>query len=86
MHQFCTRANAERRRSAASVERISAALDGAADAQQALPSLTAALRVQIMTYFRAAATEGGHMLVGHGRADVADRRPQGRQAPVYQSG
>ena len=36
-------------------------------------SLTAAIRVFILTYFRAAATEDGHNHVGHGRRDFRQR-------------
>lgn len=34
-------------------------------------SLTAALRDYIMSYFRAAATEDGHLRAGHGRVQTA---------------
>jgi len=37
-------------------------------------SLTAAIRVFIMLYYRAAATEDGHMRAGHGRFDNMLRR------------
>lgn len=37
-------------------------------------SLTAAIRVFILGYFRAAATEPGHRRAGHGRAAEARRR------------
>lgn len=36
------------------------------DARRRASSLTAAIRVFVMTYFRAAATEDGHAGVGHG--------------------
>lgn len=36
------------------------------DREKRASSLTAALRVHIVTYFRAAATEYGHMQAGHG--------------------
>lgn len=37
-------------------------------------SLTAAIRVFLMLYFRAAATEPGHMKAGHGNFDEMKRR------------
>ncbi len=37
-------------------------------------SLTAAIRVFLMLYYRAAATEAGHAQVGHGCFDVMKRR------------
>ena len=43
------------------------------DANRSESSLTAALRVFIMDYFRAAATEDGHVRAGHGLA--AAQRP-----------
>ena len=36
-------------------------------------SLTAAVRVFILTYFRAAATEAGHKAAGHGKQPALDR-------------
>ena len=50
-------------------ERISLHEIGTAIAQQkpANTSLTAAIRVFLMAYFRAAATEDGHTRAGHGR-------------------
>lgn len=51
-------------------------------------SLTAAIRVFLMLYYRAAATEIGHMQVGHGsfsvmkrRAKVTDDMLDGQSAP-----
>lgn len=38
-----------------------------ADRKKAGTSLTAAIRVFVMAYFQAAATEDGHMRAGHGR-------------------
>lgn len=40
-------------------------------------SLTAAIRVFIMAYFRAAATEEGHRRAGHGPLDVAAATTEG---------
>ena len=42
-------------------------LCGAIDSRRQASSLTAAIRVFILTYFRAAATEEGHASIGHGR-------------------
>lgn len=39
-------------------------------------SLTGAIRVFLMLYFRAAATEDGHMRVGHGSFETMKRRAQ----------
>jgi predicted DNA-binding ribbon-helix-helix protein len=43
------------------------ALCSMVDKQRRTSSLTAALRVFIMTYFRDAATDRGHARAGHGR-------------------
>jgi predicted DNA-binding ribbon-helix-helix protein len=46
-------------------------------------SLTAALRVFVLGYFRAAATESGHLDVGHGvAAPMSERSPVQSAAPV----
>ena len=53
-------------------------------------SLTAAVRVFILTYFRAAATEAGHRAAGHGKQPALERnlaaiaavKPQGRGGQV----
>lgn len=42
-------------------------LCGLIDSRRRASSLTAAIRVFILTYFRAAATEEGHASIGHGR-------------------
>ena len=41
--------------------------------QRGLLSLTAAVRVFILTYFRAAATEAGHKAAGHGKQPEHER-------------
>jgi predicted DNA-binding ribbon-helix-helix protein len=41
------------------------------DARGAPGSRTSAVRVRLLRYFRAAATEEGHRLAGHGAAKVA---------------
>lgn len=50
------------------------------DARRRESSLTAALRVYIVAYFRAAATEHGHLRAGHGAglAEDAPLWPAGR--------
>ncbi len=50
------------RRERQSVHEICTAIDGRREAS----TLTAGLRVFIMEYFRAAATEDGHLRAGHG--------------------
>lgn len=42
-------------------------------------SLTAAIRVFVMAYFRAAATESGHEKAGHGSVDEAQKAASGRR-------
>ena len=43
---------------------------------------TSAMRVFIVQYFRAAATEDGHLAAGHGTADAASTRASNGHAPV----
>ncbi len=50
-------------------------LCGLIDARRRASSLTAAIRVFILTYFRAAATEEGHASIGHGALYKAASRP-----------
>ncbi len=44
------------------------------ESQRDALSLTAAVRVFILAYFRAAATEAGHKAAGHGKLRLPDRR------------
>jgi predicted DNA-binding ribbon-helix-helix protein len=44
------------------------------DARRQASSLTAAIRVFALTYFRAAATEDGHASSGHGQLYPSQRR------------
>jgi predicted DNA-binding ribbon-helix-helix protein len=61
--------------------------------QRGLLSLTAAVRVFILTYFRAAATEAGHKAAGHGKqpeherniAAIAAVKRQGRAGQIRRS-
>ena len=50
-------------------------LCGLIDARRRASSLTAAIRVFILTYFRAAATEEGHASIGHGALYKTASRP-----------
>lgn len=62
------------RREGMSVHEVCALVDQRRQAS----SLTAAIRVFVLTYFRAAATEDGHAAVGHGTLyDAARRRRSG---------
>ena len=54
-------------------------LCGAIDSRRQASSLTAAIRVFILTYFRAAATEEGHASIGHGRLYGSIGRERGGQ-------
>src|SRR5271170_7018889 len=45
--------------------------------KQESTSLTAAIRVFVMAYFRAASTEDGHIKAGHGYGVVAGMSPNG---------
>jgi predicted DNA-binding ribbon-helix-helix protein len=57
-------------------EGVSAAeLMTAVERSRAASSLTAAIRVYVMDYFRVAATERGHRRAGHGRIRARDRTP-----------
>ncbi len=49
-------------------------LGGLIDGRRRASSLTAAIRVFIVTYFRAAATEEGHASTGHGALSSRARR------------
>jgi len=54
------------------------ALCGRLNERRRESTLTAALRVYVLCYFRVAATEEGHASAGHGRLDGAlNRRPSG---------
>lgn len=57
LHQICER---ERKSLNEAVTEI--------DGQRVSSSLTAAIRVYVLSYFRAAATDEGHRLAGHGAA------------------
>ncbi len=46
------------------------ALCSLVEARRTACSLTSAIRVFVLEYFRAAVTEEGHALAGHGRADL----------------
>ncbi len=48
------------------------------DERRRASSLTAAIRVFIVNYFRAAATEAGHASIGHGALYKAQARTGGR--------
>lgn len=50
------------------------------DQRRQASSLTAAIRVFIMTYFRAAATEEGHASNGHGTLYATARKRQRNQS------
>jgi predicted DNA-binding ribbon-helix-helix protein len=43
------------------------------DRQRSESSLTAAIRVYLLRYFSAAATDEGHRLAGHGDLDISSR-------------
>lgn len=64
------------RREGMSVHEVCAMVDERRQAS----SLTAAIRVFILAYFRAAATEDGHAAVGHGTLyDTSRRNRAGRR-------
>ena len=57
---------------------------GLIDARRRASSLTAAIRVFALTYFRVAATEDGHARSGHGL--LYSSRHRGRRTPAELSG
>lgn len=57
-------------------------LCGLIDERRRASSLTAAIRVFIVNYFRAAATEDGHASIGHGTLYRRQRRARGATAPA----
>ena len=54
---------------------------GMIDARRQASSLTAAIRVFTLAYFRAAATEDGHASIGHGALHTGQRRRK-RRTPM----
>ncbi len=58
---------------------------GMIDARRQASSLTAAIRVFTLAYFRAAATEDGHASIGHGALHTGRRRRMRRAATASQA-
>ena len=46
-------------------------------------SLTAAIRVFLMLYYRSAATEKGHLQAGHGNFGIMQARAEGKASAIY---
>jgi len=65
-------------RERASLAEIVTAIEG----QRSESSLTSAIRVFLLRYFRAAATEGGHWRAGHGHGALFARDRGAAHGPV----